>query len=356
MRKSARLYLIAVVLAVCGLLSSSAQTANAIFNVSNFVGNAVNVSRLTIMPFLPGPAYRGSFLSSYLPPYTRANTPSLTNGTVTVSNLIMDFAYTVIISDGYSTIPAQIFPDSRLIGTNATINAANYVSKNVNPNGPYAIPYLPSFSCAIVSNITYQVGGSPTNISNASGTNVNLSGKFTAQKLSSDAGSITSDGYGDMLIAGQIEADGGLNVGQNVYPTGIPISLSENGTIIAQGDVTAKGFVCGGDGFSMAGMNGGVFQFNSGTVNWLEFVGILGDIDYATGGLNQVPTGNGDGTWNWKDLPAPNSVSGVITNAGIVWYAVKTNGVPAFAAPSGSICTTTNGQFFVRSNSVWLLK
>jgi hypothetical protein len=24
--------------------------------------------------------------------------------------------------------------------------------------------------------------------------------------------------------------------------------------------------------------------------------------------------------------------------------------------PSGSICTTTNGQFFVLSNSTWLLK
>jgi hypothetical protein len=51
-----------------------------------------------------------------------------------------------------------------------------------------------------------------------------------------------------------------------------------------------------------------------------------------------------------------NSVSGVITNAGLVWFAVATNGAPNFSAPSGSICTTTNGQMFVRSNSVWLLK
>jgi hypothetical protein len=45
-----------------------------------------------------------------------------------------------------------------------------------------------------------------------------------------------------------------------------------------------------------------------------------------------------------------------LTNNGLVWYSVKTNATPNFSAPSGSICTTTNGQFFVRSNSVWLLK
>jgi hypothetical protein len=35
---------------------------------------------------------------------------------------------------------------------------------------------------------------------------------------------------------------------------------------------------------------------------------------------------------------------------------VIADAAPNFAAPSGSICTTTNGQFFVRSNTVWLLK
>ena len=51
------------------------------------------------------------------------------------------------------------------------------------------------------------------------------------------------------------------------------------------------------------------------------------------------------------------SFPGVVTNNGLVWYAVKTNANPsAFAAPNGSICTTTNGQFYVRSNAVWILK
>jgi hypothetical protein len=51
-----------------------------------------------------------------------------------------------------------------------------------------------------------------------------------------------------------------------------------------------------------------------------------------------------------------NSVSGVITNGTVAWYFLRTNNTPAITATSGSICSTTNGQFYVRSNTVWLLK
>ena len=47
----------------------------------------------------------------------------------------------------------------------------------------------------------------------------------------------------------------------------------------------------------------------------------------------------------------------VITNGGVVWYFYQTNANPSFlTAPNGSICTTTNGQMFVRSNSAWVGK
>jgi hypothetical protein len=53
----------------------------------------------------------------------------------------------------------------------------------------------------------------------------------------------------------------------------------------------------------------------------------------------------------------PATVS-VLTNAnGLVWWTVATNAVPSYVtAPNGSICTTTNGQLYVRSNAVWNLK
>jgi len=47
------------------------------------------------------------------------------------------------------------------------------------------------------------------------------------------------------------------------------------------------------------------------------------------------------------------------TNFGIIWAVFQTNGLMGNTLtnlPSGSICTTTNGQFFVLSNAVWLVK
>jgi hypothetical protein len=40
---------------------------------------------------------------------------------------------------------------------------------------------------------------------------------------------------------------------------------------------------------------------------------------------------------------------------GMVWLALATNATPDAALPDGSICTTTSGQFFVRSNGSWVL-
>jgi hypothetical protein len=47
------------------------------------------------------------------------------------------------------------------------------------------------------------------------------------------------------------------------------------------------------------------------------------------------------------------------TNYGVMWAVFQTNGPMGNTLtnlPSGSICTTTNGQFFVLSNAVWLVK
>jgi hypothetical protein len=54
---------------------------------------------------------------------------------------------------------------------------------------------------------------------------------------------------------------------------------------------------------------------------------------------------------------AANTFNGsAYTNTGIVWLSLATNGAPNVVMPSGSFCTTTNGQLFVNSNGVWLLK
>ncbi len=50
---------------------------------------------------------------------------------------------------------------------------------------------------------------------------------------------------------------------------------------------------------------------------------------------------------------APGSTPATVTNGGLVWYV--TNNTPTASLPDGSISTTTDGRFFVRSNKTWVL-
>jgi len=43
-----------------------------------------------------------------------------------------------------------------------------------------------------------------------------------------------------------------------------------------------------------------------------------------------------------------------ITNSTLVWYV--TNNTPTVAMPDGSLCTVTDGRFYVRTNSTWVQK
>ena len=48
---------------------------------------------------------------------------------------------------------------------------------------------------------------------------------------------------------------------------------------------------------------------------------------------------------------------GVVTNKGMIWLATNTaTGVaPTAGLPNGSICTSTNGGFWVRTNGAWVM-
>jgi len=46
--------------------------------------------------------------------------------------------------------------------------------------------------------------------------------------------------------------------------------------------------------------------------------------------------------------------SGLITNHGLIWY--SSDNTPILALPNGSICTVSDGRFYIRSNSNWILK
>jgi hypothetical protein len=52
-----------------------------------------------------------------------------------------------------------------------------------------------------------------------------------------------------------------------------------------------------------------------------------------------------------------NNTNGAITNTfGIPWFTAQTNGVPTLVTgPNGAMCSTTNGQLYIRSNAAWVL-
>jgi hypothetical protein len=84
-----------------------------------------------------------------------------------------------------------------------------------------------------------------------------------------------------------------------------------------------------------------------------------GELKTATnnfGNTVAVSMTNAANQYSGRFLSITNASYGVITNNGLVWMSLITNNTPAWALPNGSICTTTNGQLFVMSNAVWVLK
>jgi hypothetical protein len=168
--------------------------------------------------------------------------------------------------------------------------------------------------------------------------------------------------YGDYSFA----APGGSVSGDYSFAGPGASSTENNSTVFGQGAsynmpdtfyiggqylrVPAGGYF--GDISTDFGSFSSLFDGSHGFVERAYKLSLPGDNSFITLTSDGTP-GNSGYTGN-SFLPA--NSGGVITNNGIVWFALKTNGPPAIAAPNGSICTTTNGGFFVRSNAVWLNK
>jgi len=123
-------------LAVCLLsfgLAVRAQTVTPIYYFSNCVSAPLDVVQVTVTPLFPDTNYTGRFISSYLAPYTRLNTPSLTNGgPLIISNLANCYVYQVDFYDGFvDTLITNYFP----ITATGRVNAVNwpYLSTNATP-------------------------------------------------------------------------------------------------------------------------------------------------------------------------------------------------------------------------------
>jgi hypothetical protein len=165
------------------------------------------------------------------------------------------------------------------------------------------------------------------------GTNIDANGNFFGN------GAGLTNLTGDLILI-----TGGNGVVSRLGQTVISPSGNfqyDNGVVAISGSGTFKNY----DNTTWHDQNGNIYGLN---------------FNGNGSGLTNLAAPNLTGTISAARLPLLtnqiNSVSGVITNGGVVWYFLNTNNTPAISAPWGSLCSTTNGQLYIRSNTVWLLK
>lgn len=90
---------------IAGCLTARSGTVHVAYSFADFTTHPLNVARVTVTPLARGADYSGAQLSAAPLIYTKAAYPTLTNGTLTVSNLVAGYAYRVEFADGYG-VPA----------------------------------------------------------------------------------------------------------------------------------------------------------------------------------------------------------------------------------------------------------
>lgn len=161
--------------AVCLAASSAAQTANILYNFTDFQHQLQNVSQVAIVPMLTSGSANGALLSQYFRPYTRTTTPSLASGTFTLTNVVPGVVYrtTFIARGGASTydilVPSDT-PDGATVGawTNV-VNIQNGIFLSYLPRVPGAQPgFIPvavnAYGDYIWTNAPTGSGGAATNV------------------------------------------------------------------------------------------------------------------------------------------------------------------------------------------------
>ena len=361
-------------LVTCHLSLVTCSAGNAVVTILDASQNPLTGVRCIVSAQnFPQPASTGVAVQWRNGGYTTDNT-----GSFTIPNAVPSNYHVAPV--GMNFLPF----DFTMPATNGTIHVQNNLWFTPPPN--LGTNY-PTFS---QGDLRWGKSGAATNVNNATGTNVDFSGVFTGDGSQLNNGNATyffgggtvpmvnlpanllvTNGNGSALTgltATQVSGvltNGSPDVNFTGYfsinnPNPNPdLDLDINhftgygaaarignssgtGLEIQVGDILTAGNLYGSGGWYYLDADGGSSSYVGG------YGGFFGVGTRSPGcALDVVGTGR---------ATALVSSSGVITNAGLVWYSLKTNGVPNLAAPSGSICTTTNGQFFVRSNSVWLLK
>jgi hypothetical protein len=226
-----------------------------------------------------------------------------------------------------------------------------------------------------VSNLTIIGTATATNIKSGTvyTTNLNAYNVFGTNQITS-FGTLNCNGGGAVNAAGDINVSGiidmnGAGAGKYFYLASSGNIRIHNNFSYNVGSWDANNFVLnppsasGSINLSYANGTGGVIFGNgsSGAAGSISSSGNFtnaGSIDSAKGITAWGNVTNKGGYYGSGPIITSSPIScNVVTNNGMIWYSYATNANPSFlTGPSGSICTTTNGQLFVRSNTVWLLK
>jgi len=131
MRKLRFLAKVLFLASLCLVFSSKAQTVAVYIPFTNFVGTAGNsITRITITPGVPG-ADNGSAFNIPDPIiFTRANTPGMTNGSVS-TNLQVGFSYSIEFG-GYSVFRTNVYLPMSLTNLTGPFNLVRYKTPYLN--------------------------------------------------------------------------------------------------------------------------------------------------------------------------------------------------------------------------------
>jgi hypothetical protein len=120
-------------LAVWTLTSAPALAAvvHATYTFTDFTTRALSVKRVTVTPLASSADYAGAQLSNKPLIYSAPTYYMLTNGSITISNLVCGYAYKVAFSDGYSEpVITNYFGTN--IATGTVVDANDYKTTYIN--------------------------------------------------------------------------------------------------------------------------------------------------------------------------------------------------------------------------------
>jgi len=172
MRKLAQTrFLLAILLPLASCLSpavASAAVVHATYSFSDFTTHALSVKRVTVTPLAAGADYAGAQLSNRPLIYSVPTYYMLTNGSITISNLVCGYAYKVAFSDGYNE-PAITNYFHTNITSGTVVDANDYKTATITYfNGTIVQVYYSylvntNYTDGLTNTIRYVMSGALTN-------------------------------------------------------------------------------------------------------------------------------------------------------------------------------------------------